>query len=74
MLAYHEHAEEGETATPASLKLATKKMKRHRDVKDISFRWITDMMKGIVSEMKQMEKDDGPVRELFDANETNLSI
>ena len=32
------------------------------------------MMKGIVSEMKQMEKDDGPVRELFDANETNLSI
>ena len=57
MLAYHEHAEEGKTATPESLKHATKKMKRHRDVTDISFSWISDIMKGIVCEMKGRKEE-----------------
>lgn len=56
MLAYHELAEEGKAATPEILKRATKRMKRHRDVTDISFSWISDMMKGIVREMKEVRK------------------
>ena len=52
MIAYWEHAKEGATATPDSLKQATKEMKRHRDVADVSFGWISAMMKTIVAEMR----------------------
>ena len=61
MVAYWQHAKEGKAATPASLKRVNKKMKRHRDVGDIEFKWISDMMKGIVSAMKQHQAEDGPV-------------
>ena len=61
MVAYYKHAREGKATTSNSLKRVTKKMKQHRNASDIEFKWIRDIIKGIVSKMKQHEAEDGPV-------------
>ena len=43
MVAYYQLAKDGTSATPTNLKHLNKERKRHRDVTDTSFRWISDV-------------------------------
>ena len=57
MVSYHQLARDGVSPTPVNLKHLNKERKRHTEVRDISFRWISDMMKKIVSDMKARQKE-----------------
>ncbi|KAL7542576.1 hypothetical protein ACHAWF_007203 [Thalassiosira exigua] len=56
MVAYYELECNGVTATPVNLSHLNKVRKRHTDVVDISFAWISSVMKEIVVTMKNKGK------------------
>ena len=56
MVSYYQLAKDGTTATPTNLKNLNKEQKRHRDVTDISFCWISDVMKNIAEDMKERKR------------------
>lgn len=59
MVAYHKLAGDDKSATPALLSQAIKVRKHHTEVTDISFAWISDVMKDIAIEMKKKKKGRG---------------
>ena len=56
MVSYYQLAKDGTLATPTNLENLNKKRKRHMDVTDTSFRWISDVMKEIAEDMKERKR------------------
>ena len=58
LVSCHQLASDGMAATPVNLKHLNKKRKRHTDVSDISFSWISDIMKEIMKDMRMLCHDE----------------
>ncbi len=53
MVAYHLLEKDGKATTPVAVDHLKKVRKSHTDVVDISFSWISEVMKEIVASMKK---------------------
>ena len=55
MVAYYSLEKHGTAVTPVNLDHLKKERKSHTDVIDISYEWITEALKEVVSSMREKE-------------------